>query len=458
MKTIINVLAALTLSLGAFYVPTQVQAAKHGGNGECSSGQCGTPNQSGGGCGCGCGSILIAMTDRGDTYQFADDFDGDGIEDEYDNCPFAANFSQADADADGVGDGCDVCQGTSDPDQMDTDANGQGDACDPDIDGDNVLNAVDNCPTVRNGSQEDNDKDGMTAGGDACDADDDNDGIDDVEDNCRLIANTDQNLVNTGCEDDTDGDTLNEFDAAGNILDNCPTVSNIDQSDIDQDGKGDSCDTDMDGDGVFNWEDNCVGVSNPMQLDFDHDGKGDAGQWNGGAASCDSQECYEVGQGNSCLNPNSAFNVQLGLDPVLAGGQIKTGQEVVVYLFTNRLGLTHQWEARFNNLPAASDTFLENARSVGTTLGNFAEVAQPVGDGFNRISFVPDAAGEYQVSVKVELPNGDPSNLQTTVSTQTITVNVAEGGSGGGCAAGAGSGVVGVALGLVALVRRRRRK
>lgn len=34
--------------------------------------------------------------------------------------------------------------------------------------------------------------------------------------------------------------------------DNCPTVSNRDQSDIDNDGRGDECDEDMDGDGIRN--------------------------------------------------------------------------------------------------------------------------------------------------------------------------------------------------------------
>ena len=43
--------------------------------------ECGTPEQSGGGgCGCGGGSILVNNTDLGDTYQYADDYDDDGIE------------------------------------------------------------------------------------------------------------------------------------------------------------------------------------------------------------------------------------------------------------------------------------------------------------------------------------------------------------------------------------------
>ena len=47
-------------------------------------GECGTPEQSGGGGG-GKGSVLIANTDLGDTYQHADDYDDDGIEDPSDN-------------------------------------------------------------------------------------------------------------------------------------------------------------------------------------------------------------------------------------------------------------------------------------------------------------------------------------------------------------------------------------
>src|SRR5688572_20687645 len=67
--------------------------------GECTGGLCGSPNQSGGGCGCGCGcSILINFTDQGDTYQYADDFDDDAIEDDFDNCPFTFNSTQVDAD------------------------------------------------------------------------------------------------------------------------------------------------------------------------------------------------------------------------------------------------------------------------------------------------------------------------------------------------------------------------
>ena len=59
-------------------------------------GDCGTPNQSGG----GGGSVLIANTDLGDTYQYADDYDDDGIEDPSDNCLRIGNPDQLDRDAD----------------------------------------------------------------------------------------------------------------------------------------------------------------------------------------------------------------------------------------------------------------------------------------------------------------------------------------------------------------------
>src|SRR5512137_2169730 len=101
--------------------------------GECSGGLCGTPNESGGGCGCGCGcgSILIANTDLGDTYQYADDYDEDGIEDDFDNCPFVPNRDQSDDDGDKVGNACDNCVKLANNEQLDTDGDKLGDACDP---------------------------------------------------------------------------------------------------------------------------------------------------------------------------------------------------------------------------------------------------------------------------------------------------------------------------------------
>ena len=106
--------------------------------------ECGTPDQSGGGG--GKGTVLIANTDLGDTYQHADDYDDDGVEDSTDNCMRLANPYQLDMDGDGIGDMCDNCLEFYNPMQEDNDGDGHGDFCDDDIDNDQVLNLDDECP------------------------------------------------------------------------------------------------------------------------------------------------------------------------------------------------------------------------------------------------------------------------------------------------------------------------
>jgi len=73
-----------------------------------------------------------------------------------------------DVDGDGVVDAADNCPSIANPDQLNTDgAADGGDACDDDDDNDNWLDTDDNCPLVFNPNQEDTDNDGI---GDACDA------------------------------------------------------------------------------------------------------------------------------------------------------------------------------------------------------------------------------------------------------------------------------------------------
>lgn len=108
-------------------------------------GDCGTPNQTGGGGGGG-GSILVANTDLGDTYQHADDYDDDGVEDPSDNCPRIMNPDQLDRDGDGIGDSCDNCLSTWNSEQENVDGDDNGDFCDEDIDNDSILNHNDECP------------------------------------------------------------------------------------------------------------------------------------------------------------------------------------------------------------------------------------------------------------------------------------------------------------------------
>jgi thermolysin metallopeptidase-like protein/thrombospondin type 3 repeat protein len=153
----------------------------------------------------------------------------------------------------------------------DRDCDGADDDQDPDLDGDWVVQAKDNCPLVPNPSQADTDGDGE---GDACDIDDDADGVTDLADNCPAIPNpgqpdADANGVGDACED-TDGDRVVDG------LDNCPAVYNPEQHDLDADGLGNVCDPDLDGDGVPNATDNCPEVWNPDQVDSDRAGTGDA--------------------------------------------------------------------------------------------------------------------------------------------------------------------------------------
>jgi Thrombospondin type 3 repeat len=139
-----------------------------------------------------------------------------------------------------------------------------------DVDGDEVPNAIDNCPTVKNGSQVDTDRDGP---GDACDADDDNDGVPDGTDNCRIDVNPDQ----TDSDGDGYGDACppvhSDTDGIIDDDDNCDTAPNPDQADMDGDERGDACDPDRDGDRIDDPYDYCPTVySLERGVDLNGDG------------------------------------------------------------------------------------------------------------------------------------------------------------------------------------------
>ena len=129
------------------------------------------------------------------------------------------------------------------------------------------------------------------------------------KDNCPKEINPDQNKLacdliwlncmkrkNTSGEDGWEWKDKDD-DEFGDRCDNCPHDKNPDQGDLDNDGVGDVCDCDVDGDGIRDKEkvkesvgetmtveekkcglpggDNCPRVNNPDQNDFDGDGVGD---------------------------------------------------------------------------------------------------------------------------------------------------------------------------------------
>ena len=178
-----------------------------------------------------------ALTVATITVTEASDVDGDGIIDSLDNCPTTAN-----------------------PLQRDFDSNGEGDLCE-DSDGDGVLDWKDNCPIIPNADQKDDNNNDV---GDVCE-DADGDGVFDQFDNCPNTANADQadmdgDDIGDVC-DDSDGDTIFDFP------DNCPKTANTDQADFDEDGIGDVCDPDIDGDGVLNEDDDCDDTPSGSKVD-----------------------------------------------------------------------------------------------------------------------------------------------------------------------------------------------
>lgn len=404
--------------------------------GECGTGFCGTPNNNGGGGdGGGGGSILVNNTDIGITYSTSDDFDGDGYEDDFDNCPFRPNRDQADTDADGAGDVCDSCKTAANEDQMDTDADGLGDVCDPDVDNDGVANASDSCPTVPNKSQNNKDLDGK---GDACDEDIDGDGLLNRDDVCPFAAN-----VTTGCDDDADKDGI--LDAA----DNCPLAANPSQIDTDADAIGDNCDADADADTVLNGVDNCPLKANADQADADHDGMGDV---------CDVDGfCMVVAKNPDrakCLDPKTVFQV-VAAPRVMA----VTGETVFPSVYSNRQGVNLNYKWNVTASPSGASDTVKNPAGAATCTDGY-ECAPQNSD--RRPSFVPRHPGEYALTVSADLQVPDPIEpVMHAESTVLVTVTGNDINSDGGCQfspgnTGSGLFLVGIGLGLSLLLRRRR--
>ncbi len=191
------------------------------------------------------------------------DSDLDGVFDSHDNCPQIANEGQWDKDNDGQGNECDpdidgdgfsneveIAAGSK-PWRADSIPDDNIDLADDD--GDGVLNSQDNCPQLANAGQWDKDLDGL---GNACDSDIDGDGFsNDIE----IAAGSkpwQASSIPDGSIDLSDGDNDDVLDSH----DNCPQIANKGQWDKDNDGQGNECDSDIDGDGCTNEEELIAGT------------------------------------------------------------------------------------------------------------------------------------------------------------------------------------------------------
>ena len=327
-----------------------------------------------------------------------DDFDNDGYEDTFDNCPKVFNVEQFDIDSDGIGDACDLCLEITNPEQLDTDGDGIGDPCDDDDDGDGIIDERDVCPLVADPAQADTNDDTI---GDACSDDDDDDGILDRNDNCPLVANPNQSPVNgQACTADTDNDGVADH------LDNCIGMPNFDQGDLDNDGVGDLCDGDRDGDLIATTLDNCPLVANDTQADADRDGVGDA---------CDDRVCLVFGTDvNECLDPMTTFAVASAIRPTAF-----LEEAVGLRLLANRenVEIRYRWEITSEPAPGAAQL----TAPMGTVQSSAAFEYQYVN---GTPTFRGSEAGVYDLTLSAELVSPDTMFPAVSMATRSFRVQV----------------------------------
>jgi len=190
---------------------------------------------------------------------------------------------------------------------VDTDGDGLSDSAETDLHGTDPLN-------------EDSDGDGITDGDEVTAGTDPNDENSPVVDSDNDGHNDDVDAFPTDPTEwsDADGDDV------GDNGDNCEAIANTDQADLDNDGIGNVCDDDRDGDGITN-DDEVANGTNPDNADTDGDGVDDGDDafplsnlsTTVLVGTCDS------GVGNQVLASGASFNDLIGdLDPANHGAYV----------------------------------------------------------------------------------------------------------------------------------------
>jgi hypothetical protein len=268
-----------------------------------------------------------------------------------------------------------------------------------------------------------------------------------------LISDPAQNMPpgTPGCTTDED------HDGVADQYDNCIGVANPDQSDINNNGIGDACDVDMDGDGIMdknpdlsartvaNGGDNCPKNFNPDQADSTNSGVGDA---------CNPTFCYVVDKNNpdACLDPNGVFAVSAG--PAVTGA---TGTAITLPLFANRNGVGINYTWTVTSRPSGSTAAITSAEGTSSLSRNW-EYAYTNG---NVPTFTPDVAGSYTFQLQATLAFPDKVYPQNNSAVAQVTSSFKGGSttnpSKGGCTSGSGELSLLALLGVSSLLARRKR-
>ncbi len=358
-----------------------------------------------------------------------------------------------DLDGDNVPDADDNCVRVPNPEQLDNDNDARGDLCDDDDDNDGVEDLADNCPRLANPEQLNNDNDDA---GDACDADDDNDFVPDEEDNCPLTTNpgqvdSDDDGIGDACANDEDSDRV------PNDVDNCPQVRNTNQLDTDDDGQGDACDDDDDNDGLLDGQE-ANRMTNPLEPDTDNDGLTDGQEVNEYGTNplerdADRDLLPDGDEINAGTNPN---------DPDTDDDDLDDGQEVA--LGTNPLEIDTDEDGLFDGeeiLIFLTNPMLPDTDGGGVDDGQeVLNTTDPNNPNDDFPSIVPPDDDNNDANNDA---NNAPNNSPDPPDDNDPPDDGQDGDDdGGSCATApgkpAGTSALWVLMGALVLLRRRRRQ